>query len=154
MKKLNYKEIDKDNVIDIMMLSKSLTEEQQKCVASNAVSIAQGSVHSYAYYRGVYHNDKPVGFFMLSIPNDETKKSNVDNDFYLWRLMIKLEEQHNHYGTEILDHIAEIGRELGHKELYTSCEMGEVSPYEFYLKYGFTDTNTVEDGEQVLLFKL
>ena len=154
MKKLNYREIDKKNIGEIMGLSKTLTPEQQRCVAPNAVSIAQGSVHSYAYYRGVYCEDKPVGFFMLSIPNEETKRTGEDNEFFLWRLMIKYEEQHKHYGSEILDHVVEIGKQHGQKELYTSCHMGDVSPYKFYLKYGFVDTGKVEHGEQVLLLKI
>lgn len=154
MKKLNYREVTKDNLIEIMELSNTLPDEQKKCVASNVVSIAQGSVHSYAYYRGIYHGDKPVGFFMLSIPNEETKRTNVDNDFFLWRFMIKYDEQNKHYGNEALDYIVEIGRESGLKELQTSCHMGDVSPYKFYLKYGFIDTNKIEDGEQLLSYKI
>ncbi len=153
MKQLHYKEITKENFYEIVNLSKTLPEAQQKCVAPNVFSIAQGSVYSYAYYRGIYKGEKPVGFFMLSIPNEETKKANQDNDYYLWRFMIAYEEQNKHYGTEVLDHIVELGKSLGHKELGTSCQMGEVSPYEFYLKYGFIDTKEVDDGEQVLLLK-
>lgn len=153
MKRLNYREITKDNLKEIVKLSDTLPEAQAKCVAPNVYSIAEGSVHSYAYYRGIYHGDKPVGFFMLSIPNEETAKTKDENDYYLWRFMIAHEEQHNHYGTEALDHIVELGKSLGHKELYTSCVMGEVSPYDFYLKYGFIDTKEVDHGEQVLLLK-
>jgi hypothetical protein len=37
----------------------------------------------------------------------------------------------------------------------TSCAMGEVSPYKFYMKYGFTDTGiTDDDGEQSLSYEI
>lgn len=154
MKRLTYQEITKDNLIEIIELSNTLPEAQQQCVAPNVVSIAQGSVHSYAYYRGIYVGDKPVGFFMLSIPNEETKRTNKDNEFFLWRFMIKYDEQGNHYGSEALDHMVDIGRQLGHKELKTSCHMGDVSPYQFYINYGFVDTGTMEGGEEVLSLKI
>jgi len=32
--------------------------------------------------------------------------------------------------------------------------MGDISPYDFYIKYGFVDTGKVDDGEQVLELEL
>ena len=154
MRKLNYREITKENIWDITKLSKTLKPGQEKCVAPNVYSIAQGSVHSYAYYRGIFLEDTPVGFFMLSIPNRETAASGEDNEFFLWRFMIGGDHQHNHYGTEVLDHIVEYGKNLGHTTLGTSCQMGDISPYDFYIKYGFVDTGKVDDGEQVLELEL
>lgn len=154
MKKLNYREIDKKNLFEIIELYNTLSDAQKRCVAPNVVSIAQGSVHSYAYYRGIYLGDTPVGFFMLSIPNEETKRTKEDDEFFLWRFMIAKEHQHKHYGKEALDHMVEIGRKLGHKTLGTSCHIADVSPYHFYLKYGFIDTGKVEHGEQVLILDI
>ena len=68
--------------------------------------------------------------------------------------MIKYQEQHKHYGFEALDHMVEIGRQLNHKVLKTSCHMADVSPYNFYLKYGFKDTKEVIGGEQVLIYDI
>ena len=147
---LNYREIDHKNFYDIVKLWKTLTKEQQKCVAPNSFSIAEGSVNPHAYYRGIFNDDTPVGFFMLYIPNKEKMEKDDENEFYLWRFMIAYEHQHKHYGTKVLDHIVEIAKEKGFKEMYTSCHIGEVSPYDFYLKYGFIDTGKVDEGEQVL----
>lgn len=149
MERLHYEEVTKVNIYEIARLSLTLPEEQQKCVAPNGFSIAEGSVHSNAYYRGIYDGKKPVGFFMLSIPNEDTKNTDKDR-FYLWRFMIAYKEQHKHYGSEVLDYIVQLGKKFGHKELYTSCHIGDVSPYDFYIKYGFTDTGRMEDNEQVL----
>lgn len=150
---LNFREIDKKNFYEIIKLSKTLSEAQQKCVAHNAFSIGEGSVYPNAYYRGIYFGDQPVGFFMLFIPDDESIKEG-EKDLYLWRFMIAGTEQGKHYGAQTLDHIVSLAKEWGYDELMTSCKMGEVSPYEFYLKYGFTDTGKLEEGEQVLQLKI
>jgi diamine N-acetyltransferase len=151
--KLNYREVDKKNFYEIIKLSRTLTEAQQKCVAHNAFSIGEGSVYPNAYYRGIYFEDKPVGFFMLFIPDEESIKEG-QKDLYLWRFMIAGPEQGKHYGNEALDHMVSLAKEWGYPVLMTSCEMGEVSPYEFYLKYGFIDTGEVDEGEQVLRLEL
>jgi len=151
MSELNFREVSKENFYDIIKLSKTLTTEQQKCVAHNAFSIGEGSVNPNAYYRGIFLNDKPVGFFMLFIPNEESIKEG-EKDFYLWRFMIAGDHQGKHFGVETLNHIVEMGKDLGFGELITSCHMGEVSPYDFYLKYGFIDTGKVDEGEQVLQY--
>jgi len=90
---------------------------------------------------------------MLLVPNEDTKGTELDR-FSLWRFMIAGDEQGKHYGFRTLDHIVEFAKEQGHTEIHTSCHMAEVSPYNFYLKYGFVDTGEVDDGEQVLLLKL
>lgn len=153
MSKLEFREIDEDNFYDVIKLSDTLTPEQKNCVAPNVYSIAEGSVHSYAYYRAIYSDDKAVGFFMLLVPNEDTKGTEWDK-FCLWRFMIAHNEQGKHYGVKTLDRIVAFAKEKGHTEIHTSCHMGEVSPYKFYLKYGFVDTGKVDDGEQVLLLKI
>lgn len=153
MSQLEFREINEDNFYEIIKLSDTLSKEQQDCVASNVYSIAEGSVHSYAYYRGIYVDDKPVGFFMLLVPNEETKGTEWDM-FCLWRFMIAGTEQGKHYGIKTLDHIVEIAKKKGHDYIHTSCHMAKVSPYHFYLKYGFIDTGEVDDGEQVLRLNL
>ncbi len=93
--KLEYREIDKKNFYDVIKLSKTLTEEQQKCVAHNAFSIAEGSVHSNAYYRGIFLEDVALGFFMIFIPDEESIKEG-EKDLFLWRFMIGGKHQGNH----------------------------------------------------------
>ena len=155
MGKLNYREITKKNIWKITDLSKTLKPGQEKCVAPNVFSIAQGSVNPNAYYRAIYLDDTPIGFFMLFIPDEASiKDPDEENDFYLWRFMIAGDYQNKHYGSKVLDHIVKMGKDLGFKELVTSCHMGEISPYQFYLKYGFIDTGRVEDGEEVLSLEI
>lgn len=153
MKRLNYREVTKENFFELILLSKTLPDEQQQCVAPNVLSIGEGSLYKNAYYRGIYLEEKPIGFFMLYIPNGLYEEDSF-TDFYLWRFMISYEFQKQHFGRETLDHIVNIGRELGFNKLVTSCHMGEVSPYQFYLKYGFNDTHTKDGDEEVLTLNL
>jgi len=153
MNTLNYREISKKNFYEIIALSDTLSPEQQKCVAPNAFSIGEGSVNPNAYYRGVYVEDTPVGFFMLYIPDKKRSNEGI-SDFILWRFMIASSHQHKHYGNETLDFIVAMGKKLGFKELVTSCHIGEVSPYDFYIKYGFVDTGRVDGDEQVLSLEI
>ena len=87
---------------------------------------------------------------MLSIPTKEMLESDDNEGLYLWRFMIAYEYQNKHYGSQVLDYIVELGKDLGYKKIMTSCQMGDVSPYDFYIKYGFVDTKEVEHGEQIL----
>lgn len=68
--------------------------------------------------------------------------------------MIAGDEQNKHYGKRTLDHVVELAKSLGHQAVHTSCHMAEVSPYDFYLKYGFRDAGEIDEGEQVLILDL
>lgn len=147
---LNYRKITDENLNEVIKLSDTLTEGQKQCVAPNVYSIAEGSVNENAYYKGIYLDNTPIGFFMVSIPTEDMIKKGEETDFFLWRFMIAYDYQRKHYGSQVLDHIVTIAKSKGYKKMLTSCHMGEVSPYDFYIKYGFTDTGRVDHGEQVL----
>lgn len=144
---VEFRKITKNNYEEIINLSYTLTPSQRKSVADNSFSIAEGSVHENAYYRGVYLNEKPIGFFMLFIPNG-TETEEEDKDFFLWRLMIARDYQYKGYGRQILDRVCIIGLGLGFKELLTSCETHAEGPLQFYKKYGFIE-NGKTYGEEV-----
>lgn len=147
MDKLRFCEITSKNIYEIAKLSDTLNENQKKCVANNSFSIAEGSVNPHnAFYRGVYHDDTPVGFFMLFIPNKDFVNEDF-NDFYLWRLMISAENQKKGYGKLVLNEVIRIGKEKGFRKLLTSCEKGLESPYDFYINYGFKEDGKDYDGE-------
>jgi len=154
MSKLNFQEITQKNFYEVIKLSNTLTDAQQKCVAPNAFSIGEGSVNPNAYYRGIFLDDTAVGFFMLYVSDVKNGVAKSNDKFYLWRFMIGYEYQNKHYGVQALNHIVEMGKKLGFDELSTSCHIGEERPYKFYLKYGFIDTGKVDGGEQVLSLKL
>jgi len=68
--------------------------------------------------------------------------------------MIARDYQGKGFGKQTLDMVTDKVRKDGNKYLFTSCGMEEVSPYLFYLKYGFEDTGRTFEDEQVLKLKL
>ncbi len=149
---VELREVTMDNLQAIIKLSDTLTESQKRCVASNMKSVAQGSLSDVGWFRGIYHDDKPIGFIMLELFGDEIPEDDQPAIF-LWRFMIGREWQGKGYGKAVLDQIVDHFRKQGVKTMYTSCCMDEVDrPYEFYMKYGFTDTGVMHEDEEILRY--
>jgi len=150
MPKITLRRITKNNVLPVIRLYDTLSPDQKKCVAHNAVSIAQAyAERKNAWPRAVYAGKKLVGFLMVN--KDLTDGPAADRPTaYLWRFMIAGPFQGKGYGKAVLDEIVSQMRRIGKKTLYVSCTMDGPMPYAFYLKYGFTDTHVVTDGEEDL----
>ncbi|HOJ45280.1 MAG TPA: GNAT family N-acetyltransferase [Bacilli bacterium] len=153
MAKIHLKRITPTNVFDIIKLSETLTEYQKKCVAHNAVSLAQAYTEKKrAWPRAIYLGNKPIGFVMVALWDDDIPKEDWPS-YYLWRMMIAKNFQGQGHGTKVLDMIVAKCREDGIKTLYVSCETEQEQPYKFYIDYGFIDTGR-NDGEQILKMSL
>jgi len=143
---------------EVCKLSGTLTPGQSKCVASNAFSIAEAHFHPEAWYRAIVLGDTPIGFLMVNISPDDEEGALVPAEDYpfafLWRFMIAKSYQKKGYGKKALDLLVDKLRKEGYRALYSSCHLGKVSPYRFYLSYGFTDTGVFEDGEEVIRLDL
>lgn len=110
--------------------------------------MAQANFHKDAWFRGIYVNDEAVGFVMLNLDHEKS-------DYYLWRFMIDKKHQGKGYGKLALDEIVKYLKQFeGAKVLRSSVDMGEASPLQFYLKYGFEETDRWDDGEKVILLNL
>jgi catechol 2,3-dioxygenase-like lactoylglutathione lyase family enzyme/GNAT superfamily N-acetyltransferase len=148
------REVTDDNLRGIVLLSDTLTASQRRCVAPNAVSVAQGLM-SGAWYRAIYLGEDPIGFIMVAM-----HPPGIDVDdrpaAFLWRFMIAKPWQRRGYGAAVLDQVVELLRERGYATFYTSCVTAEGDgPLDFYLRYGFDDTGKQdEDGEQILRMAL
>ena len=150
MKNLKLKLVTEKNFDEITKLSDSLSDEQKKCVAPNMVSLAQAYVNKKrAWPRAIYLGDKPIGFIMLALWDDDIPKEDLPA-YFLWRFMIAQDYQNKGYGSKVLDMIKEKCYKNNIKTLYTSCDMQGDQPYQFYMKYGFTDTGIMDDDEQIL----
>ena len=67
---IKLQEITSDNVKQVMDLK--VKSEQEKFIASNARSIAEGSTRKDAWYRAIYQNDTLIGFCMISdVPDNQ-----------------------------------------------------------------------------------
>jgi len=142
---VTLREITADTVDAILALSVSV--EQARFVATNAKSVAQAYFHREAWFRGIYADEEPVGFLML---HDESLRPSPRQQayYFLWRLMIDARYQGLGLGRRALDLVVEHVRSRPQaRRLLTSYVPGSDGPERFYLKYGFTPTGGVEDGE-------
>jgi diamine N-acetyltransferase len=102
---------------------------------------------------GVYADDTPVGFVMIS--DDVGGPGYIAQ--YLWKLFIDARYQHRGYGTAALDLVVEYFRARPDVTvMWTSAGEGDGSPIPFYERYGFVRTGEVvfEHGEQLLRLDL
>lgn len=143
---VTLREIDEDNLWSILDLS--VEEDQEKYVASNAVSIAEAHFSDYAWFRAIYADEEPVGFVMLFADEEEA-------EYDLWRMMIDRKQQGKGYGGLALQQIIEYVRGLADaQELTLSYLPGEGDPGSFFEKYGFEDSDEWVDDEKILTLDL
>jgi len=154
MEIIALKEITAESLREVCILSDTLSENQKRCVASNAYSVAEAYFCNSAWFRGIALEDKFVGFVMVDKVPDDIPEEEYPA-VYLWRFMIGRKWQKNGFGKQTLDLLCDKFRNEGYKYLYASCHAtGDENPYEFYIKYGFQDTGVQEEGEEVLKMKL
>jgi len=139
---VNLREITQKTLWPVMNLE--VAESQMSFVAPNAHSIAEAHFSDYAWFRGIFYGDQPVGFVMLYVDREQPR-------YFLWRLMIDKNHQRKGYGfqamQQVIDHVRSIPEAV---ELETSYRPGEGSPAPFYYKLGFEETGEVLEGENVL----
>jgi diamine N-acetyltransferase len=122
-------------------------QEQFVNNVSEALQEAKDEPGGRAIQFGLYDDDTPVGFVMIS---DE-----VDGPgyiaHYLWKLLIDRGNQRRGYGTAALDLVSTHFRDRGNTEMWTSAGEGEGSPIPFYERYGFVRTGDIIFDNEVLL---
>ncbi len=126
----------------------SVSEDQRRFVAPNAVSIAQAYFAKSAWFRAIYADKTPVGFVMLAEDPRLGKH-------YLWRFMIDARYQGRGYGGKALGLIIRrVRRDKKAKALYLSVVRGRGSAEALYERFGFTFTGKVEYGEHIMRLNL
>jgi diamine N-acetyltransferase len=143
-------EVTQDNVDDVIKLSETLSEDHNKMVAPNVVSLAQAYAnYDCTYVRAIYNGDVLVGFVMLDT-DYEREKTGKNEGVYLWRLMIASDAQGKGYGKLAIDLLVKYFKEQNKKHFDVTSALGEGSPLEFYKNYGFVDTGALHQGEAIL----
>jgi len=147
------REVTNANVREIIALSDTLNESQSKCVAPNAVSVAQGSLSPAGWFRAIYLEEKAIGFVMVDLyPTGEFLAEN-EVPVFLWRFMIGRPWQKKGYGKQVLVLLEKHFRQKGINTIYTSIvQSAEENPFDFYIKFGFNDTGIDEEGERLLVY--
>ena len=149
---VTLREITADTVRAVTRLA--VRPDQERFVASNAVSLSQALFSDVAWYRAVYADDELVGFVMLA---DETLGKNPPSEpgIGLWRLMIDARHQRRGIGREVIRLVlAHVRGQPGVRRFYTSYVPGDGTPGPFYRSLGFAPNGEVDDGEIVLVHPL
>ncbi len=139
---VSLRELNKNNFWSFCNLKVANAQEQY--VASNVVSMAEANFYENAWMRGVYADDIPVGFIMLS---RDTKA----HKYYLWRVMIDGSYQGKGLGRKAMELLyLDLKMIPGAKELTTSYVPGKGCPKDFFVKMRFVHTGQ-KKGEEVSL---
>ena len=99
---VSLREITGETVRQITRLS--VSPEQQRFVASNAISLAEALFSPNAWYRAIYAGESPAGFVMLY---DESLRTTPppNPQAALWRFMVDTTFQGQGVGTAALEQV-------------------------------------------------
>ena len=145
---VSLREITAETVRQITSLS--VRPEQQRFVASNAISLAEALFSKEAWYLAIYVGESPAGFVMLY---DESLRAAPPSAplVALWRFMIDSKFQGQGIGAAALQRVIAHVRSKGlFSSLVVSYVPGPGCPEPFYVRAGFQQTGKVDDGEVVL----
>ncbi|MGG0124187.1 GNAT family N-acetyltransferase [Bacillus paranthracis] len=147
MKKVYLKAIDKRNWEEAITLS--VTEEQQTLIASNLYSIAEVQFLDNFYAKGIYLDEKMIGFTMFGIDPD-------DNNYWIYRLMIDEKFQGQGIGKQAIHLVID---EIRNNNANSSIIMIGYAPENLtakfvYKKAGFIETELSSWGEQLAKYSL
>lgn len=148
LNEISLESIDKNNWEEAIKLS--VKEEQQAFIASNLYSIAEVQFLDNFYAKGIYIDNKMIGFTMFGIDPD-------DNNYWIYRLMIDKEYQRKGIGVQAIYLIIEKIR--GINDINIPLIMIGYNPENLsakfaYKKAGFIETELSSWGEQLAKFTL
>ena len=154
---VSLREITKSSVRDFCRMD--VGPGQDGLVAPNSVSIAQAYFHKEAWFRGIYADDRPVGFAMLE---DWSQTESAEPQLYegapyiaLWRFMIDARYQHYGFGAAAIRLlIAHARTRPGAATMLLSFVPKENNPEAFYLRAGFVRTGEDDEGELIMKLSL
>jgi diamine N-acetyltransferase len=139
---VSLRPVTAENLYDILRLH--VTKEQEQFVADNARSLAEATYNPFAWPRGIYAGDTPVGFVMLY---DDPHTP----EYFLWRLMVDHRYQRMGFARRAMDQVIDyVAGRPNAASLGVSYVPGDGSPQPFYAGLGFVETGEVDDGEQVM----
>ncbi|QFQ28581.1 GNAT family N-acetyltransferase [Bacillus thuringiensis] len=148
MKKIYLKAIDKSNWEEAIRVS--VKEEQQTFITSNLYSIAEVQFLVHFYAKGIYLDEKMIGFTMFGIDPD-------DNNYWIYRLMIDEKFQGKGIGKQAIYLVIEEIRQ----DNYTNIPLimigyspENLSAKFVYKKAGFIETKLSSWGEQLAKYSL
>ncbi|WP_407658038.1 GNAT family N-acetyltransferase [Lederbergia citri] len=129
-----------------------LTVQENQCsfIASNLYSIAEAQFYPERCVKGIYSNDKMVGFTMYGIDED-------DGNFWIYRLMIDQAFQGQGLGSQaillVIDEIKK-NNSKGIPVIMIGYHPENKAAQMVYKKAGFIETEMAPWGEQLARYSL
>ena len=144
---VNLKEINKDNIDDVLSLK--VSDNQKRFVISNAQSLAKAYVYSKtAYPFAVYDDETLVGFIMMGYYE-------LKGYYTLWEFMIDQKYQNKGYGRQALKlGINFVKDKFNTDSIYTGVTPGNSVAKGLYESEGFVATGLVELGMEEMKLSL
>lgn len=146
---ISLQDITKDNWLDVIRLS--VSEEQQKFIASNVVSLAQLYTLADFTAKAIYSDETLVGFAMYGIDED-------DSEYWIYRFMIDQNFQGKRYGYEAMKAVIEdirLKKRDNHTRITLSYEPANLGAKKFYERVGFVEVDgLLISDEQVARYAL
>lgn len=150
---LSFRPVGAANLGEVLFLG--VTGPQQRFVASNAFSLAEGLIEDGAWIRAIYAGEVAVGFVMAAVFTGDEFGMHTRGDANLWRFMIDRRYQGLGFGGRALDQIIdELGSWPGARAIWLGATRGSGAPYAFYIRRGFVDTGAVDRDEAILRLDL
>ena len=159
---LTFREVTEDNWRAVANLS--LKDGQTGNLAANVWSLAEAAYSEDAWVRAIYADETLVGMLMMAIWDP-------DEAYYIWRFMIDGRYQNLGYGRRGVEfaiaHIRQHNPKAKQLGVMSTPPEGKISknplktvkpedsPYKFYEKLGFKQTEPPdEDGEIMMMIDL
>ena len=144
---ITLRPLTEENRAELVALRIDPSQERFVNNVSEALLEADEEPGGRAIRFGLYDDDTPVGFVMIS---DEVDGPDYIAH-YLWKLLIDRDHQRKGYGTAALDLVSAYFRDRGNPKMWTTAGEGEDSPIPFYERYGFVRTGDIVFDDEVLL---
>jgi diamine N-acetyltransferase len=145
---VELRSIDDSNRAAIEALGVGPGQDQFVSGVTESLLEAADEPDGHAIFWGVYADDTPVGFVMIS---DEVSAPGYIAH-YLWKLLIDARHQGQGFGRATLDLVVDYFRGRPNVDvMWTSAGQGEGSPIAFYERYGFVQTGEIVFADEVLL---
>ncbi len=142
---ISIRDITQDNFFACTKLS---VRKDQPFVASNSFSIAESKIFPFWIIKAIYFEENMVGLVMY-------EKNYEKGELYLCRFMIDAKYQGKGYGKATLDLLKEIAlKDKNLKKITLSTNPENENGIRIYKKFGFIDTNAMEDNEEVFVLEL
>lgn len=143
LKNLTLKAIDKNNWEEAINLS--VREDQRRFIASNLYSIAEVQFLDSFYAKGIFFDDRIIGFTMYGIDSD-------DNNYWIYRLMIDQEYQGIGLGVQAVELVVDEIRRMNERQIpliMIGYHPENLAAKFVYKKAGFVEGELAPWGEQL-----